>query len=396
MRVDPKLPDRRPHRPRLATRLSLLLPLCFLLADCGGEPETAAPPPPEVLVTEVVQKDVPIYGTWIGTTDGNINAQIRARVEGYLQSRNYTEGSLVHADELLFVIDPRPYQAALDEAKGELGRAEAALTKSKQDVARYTPLAKEGAVSQQELDNAVQAARANQAQVESARANLEQGKLNLAWTMVKSPIEGIAGLANAQVGDLIEPNTLLTTVSQLDPVRVYFPISEQEYMQFASDIARVTTGGRPTENSQSLELLLADGSAFPHGGRFALADRQVDPKTGTITILSYFPNPGNLLRPGQFVKVRAVTDMNKGALLVPQRAVQEQQGQFQVGVVGADNKVELRPVQVGDRSGTLWVIAQGLKPGERVVAEGVQKLKAGITVNPKPFVEPTTAPTPAS
>jgi len=303
------------------------------------------------------------------------------------------EGSLVHADELLFLIDPRPYQAALAEAKGQLGRAEAALTKSRQDVARYTPLAKEGAVSQEELDNAIQAVRADQAQVDSARANVEQAKLNLAWTEVKSPIEGIAGLANAQVGDLIQSNTLLTTVSQLDPVRVYFPISEQEYMRFASAIARVAAGGAPGKDARSLELILADGSVFPHGGSVALADRQIDPKTGTITILAYFPNPGNILRPGQFVKVRAVTDTNKGALLVPQRAVSEQQGQSQVAVVGPDNKVELRNVQVGDRSGSLWVIEQGLKPGERVVAEGLQKLRTGMVVNPKPFVEPTPAPT---
>lgn len=393
MRVHRKVLGRCPRRTRTAARSSVLISLCVALVACGETPEAVAPPPPDVLVADVVQKDVPVYGTWIGTTDGNINAQIRARVEGYLQSREYTEGSVVHADDLMFVIDPRPYKAAFDQAKGTLGRAEAALTKAQQDVERYTPLAKEGAVSQQELDNAIQAARAGRARVDSARANLEQAKLDLAWTMVKSPIEGVAGLANAQVGDLIEPNTLLTTVSQLDPLRVYFPISEQEYMKFASRIAKVAEGGKPGEDARSLELILADGSVFPHGGRAALADRQIDPKTGTITILSYFPNPENLLRPGQFVKVRAVTDMNKGALLVPQRAVSEQQGQSQVAVVGPDNKVELRNVEVGDRSGALWVIDEGLKPGERVVAEGLQKLQSGMTVNPKPFVEPTPAPT---
>lgn len=366
-----------------AIALTLGLLAC-LSAACGKKTEQAAPPPPEVLVTDVVQKDVPIYAEWIGTTEGTINAQIRARVQGYLQSRNYTEGSFVQAGELLFKIDPRTYEAALDDAKGQLGRAEAALTKSQQDVARYTPLAKEGAISQQELDNAVQANRANLAQLESARANVQQARLNLEWTQVKSPIAGIVGLAQAQVGDLIQPTTLMTTVSQVDPIQVNVPISEQQYLKFAKQIEQASEGQQPKE-VRPLELILADGSVFPHPGKVALANRQVDVRTGTITIVSYFPNPGNLLRPGQFAKVRAVIDMSKGALLVPQRAVLEQQGQYLVATVGADNKVDIHPVKVGERIGTDWIVTEGLKPGERVVAEGLQKVRAGITVNPKPL-----------
>ena len=372
-----------------ATALTLGL-MVWLCAACGKKVEQAAPPPPDVLVTEVVQKDVPIYSEWIGTTEGKINAQIRARVQGYLQLQDYREGSLVHAGDLLFKIDPRTYQAALDEAKGQLGRAEAALTKSQQDVARYTPLAKEGAISQQELDNAIQANRANTAQVEAARANVEQAKLNLQWTEVRSPIDGIAGIAQAQIGDLIQPTTLMTTVSQLDPIKVNVPISEQQYLKFARQLEQVSEG-QQSKDQRPLELILADGSVFPHEGRVALADRQVDVRTGTITIVSYFPNPGNILRPGQFAKVRAVIDVSKGALLVPQRAVLQQQAQYLVAVVGPDNKVDIHPVTVGERAGSDWIVTEGLKPGERVVAEGLQKVQSGMMVNPNPFTEPTPA-----
>ncbi len=380
--------------PRSATALSIVALLSAALAACRGKAPPAAPPPPEVLVTEVVQKDVPIHSEWIGTTVGYVNADIRARVQGYLLSRNYTEGALVRTGELLFKIDPRPYQAALDTAKGQLGIAQAQLTKTAQDVARYTPLAKEGAISQQELDNAVQANRAARAQVDAQRANVEDAKLNLDWTEIKSPITGIAGLAQAQVGDLIQPSTLMTTVSQLDPIQVNFPISEQEYLKLARVVQQVSRGDEPRAE-RPLELILADGSTFPEPGKAALANRQVDVRTGTITIVSYFPNPGNILRPGQFAKVRAVTDLAKNALLVPQRAISEQQGQYLVAVVGADNKVDIHPVKVGEKIGPDWIVTEGLKPGERVVAEGFQKLRAGITVNPKPFTAPTPAATQA-
>jgi len=367
--------------------LSRILTAALLLHPMLGckKEEPPAPPPPEVLVSEVVKKDVPIYGEWIGTTDGKINAQIRARVQGYLDSQHYAEGSLVRAGELLFVIDPRTYKAALDDAQGELGQAQAMLIKSEQDVARYTPLAKQGAVSQQELDDAIQAVAAGRARVESAKANVEQAKLNLGWTQVTSPIDGIAGISVAQIGDLIAPATVLTTVSQVDPIKVNFPISEQEYLKLAARIEKVVNGGQPAEEGRELELYLADGSKYPHLGRAAVADRQVDPTTGTITIVSYFPNPSNILRPGQFAKVRAVLDTNVGALVVPQRAVREQQGQYQVAVVAPDGKVQIRPVEAGDRTGSDWVITKGLQAGEQVIVEGMQKVAPGATVRAKPY-----------
>jgi len=352
-----------------------------VLPGCQEKHEAPAAPPADVLVAPVEQRDVPIYSEWVGTTDGNVNAQIRARVRGYLQSQKYTEGSLVRAGDLMFNIDPRPYQAALDQAKGELDQAAAGLTKAQQDVARYTPLAAAGAISKQELDNATQANRAAKAAGDSARANLEKAQLDLDWTQIKSPIDGIAGVSVAQVGDLISENTVLTTVSQLDPIKVSFPISEQEYMRYGERMQLAIADQRPREGI--LELVLADGSVHPHRGKGSVVNRQVDVKTGTMMIVSLFPNPGNLLRPGQYAKVRAPIETRPGALLVPQRAVQEVQGGYQVAVVGADNKVAMRPVKTGARVGNQWVIDEGLKPGERVVVEGLQKVRDGVTVNPK-------------
>jgi membrane fusion protein (multidrug efflux system) len=343
------------------------------------------PPPPEVVVTEVLQQDVPLYSEWLGTTDGAINAQIRARVQGYLQSRDYREGTSVKTGDLLFTIDPRPYVAALDQARGDLGRAEAVLGKTRLDVARYTPLAKEGAISQQELDNAIQADRGNQASVAAAQAAVKQAELNLEWTQVKSPIDGIAGISVAQIGDLISANTLLTTVSQVDPIKVTFPISEREYLKFADRIgSAMQAEKRAEQHGPPLELILGDGSVYPEKGGFALPDREVDVKTGTITVVSYFPNSKNILRPGLYAKVRTITDTTKGALLVPQRAVQELQGSYRVAVVGEDNKVTLRVVKPEARIGNLWVIDEGLNAGERVVIEGLQKIRDGAPVNPKP------------
>jgi membrane fusion protein, multidrug efflux system len=344
------------------------------------------PPPPDVVVADVIQKDVPIYSEWVGTTEGNITAQIRARVQGHLERRSYDEGTLVRAGDLLFVIDPRPYQAALDQAKGELGTAEAVATKAQQDVTRYTPLAAEKAISQEELDNAIQASRAAKAAVDSARATVEKAQLNFDWTQVKSPIDGIAGIAIAQIGDLVSENTLLTTVSQVDPIKVSFPISEQEYLRLAPAIEL----NNPKLRESTLQLILADGDVYPEKGRASVANREVDVKTGTMTIVALFPNPRNLVRPGQYAKVRATVETRQGALLVPQRAVQELQGSHQVAVVGADNKVAMRTVKAGARIGDLWLIDQGLKPGERIVVEGLQKVREGATVNPKP-AEPATS-----
>jgi len=361
--------------------------LCFLLAmilGCDRKEAESTATPPEVVVAEVIQKDVPIYGEWVGTTVGYVDAQIRARIQGYLLSRQYTEGSVVKANDLLFKIDPRPYKAAADQAKAELARAEAAYKKSLLDVKRNTPLAAEGAISQKELDDALQASAANRASVASARAKLENAQLNLDWTSVTSPINGIAGIATAQIGDLILENTVMTTVSQVDPIKVNFPISEREYLKFADRIEKVS-GQKKLNSSQhtNLELVLADGSLYPHKGRAVLADRQVDVKTGTITIVSYFPNPAHLLRPGLFAKVRASIETRVGGLLVQQRAVKELQGTYQVAVIGDENKVALRNVTPGPRIGSLWLIDDGLMPGEMVVVEGLLKVRDGMEVTPK-------------
>ncbi len=385
------------HRYRPFSRILWLLAVIAFTFGCEkGKPAAPpTPPPPEVVVTTVLQQDVPIYSEWLGTTDGAINAQIRARVQGYLQSRDYREGLVVKTGELLFTIDARTYVAALDQAKGDLARAEANLGKTQLDVNRYTPLAKEGAISQQELDNAVQAHQANKASVDAARAAVKQAELNLGWTQIRSPIDGIAGIADAQIGDLIQPNTLLTTVSRVDPIKVTFPLSEKEYLKFADRVASAMQAEqRAQPHGPPLELILGDGSVYPERGGFALPDREVNSKLGTISVVSYFPNPKNMLRPGLYAKVRAVTDTKKGALLVPQRAVQELQGTYRLAVVGADNKVMLRTVKVGERIGNLWIIAEGIKPDERVIVEGVQKVKDGIPVVPKP-APPEQSPQPS-
>jgi membrane fusion protein (multidrug efflux system) len=340
-----------------------------------------------VVVAPVVQRDVPVTSEWIGTTEGTVDAEIRAQVSGYLVSRDYQEGRLVRSGDLLFRIDPRPFQAALDQAKGDLGRAQAALGKARLDVERYTPLVAQGAVSRQELDNAIQARSAGDAVVQTARAAVEKAQLDLSFTEIRSPIDGIAGVAIAQIGNLVGPGDPkpLTTVSQVDPIRVSAPISEREYLAFARRSGDLADGG--AERPPNLELILADGSIHPERGRAILAGREVDPRTGTILFKGEFPNPGNLLRPGQYARVRAVTEIKKGALLVPQRAVSELQGVQQVAVVGPDDKVELRVVQTGVRDGSFQVIEKGLAAGERVVVEGIQKLRAGSVVAPKPAAE---------
>jgi RND family efflux transporter MFP subunit len=356
--------------------------------------------PPDVLVAQVEQKDIPIYGEWIGTLAGQVNANVQAQVAGYLLRRNYREGSLVSKGELLFEIDPRPFQAALDQAEGQLAQATAQLDngeanqrRTQLDVDRYTPLAKEQAASQQDLDNANQnnfAAKAtvatNKAQIKTAEAAVETAKLNLGFTQITSPIDGIADVARAQVGDLVSSNSgALTTVSTLDPIRDYFTVSEQDYIQLQKQF--------PSSGKQlwKLQLILADGTIYPHEGVFFFAGRAVDQNTGAIQLAALFPNPGNVLRPGQYGKVRAIVRMQKGALLVPQPAVTELQGSYQVDVVEKDDKIAIRPVEVGDRIGTQWIIQGGLKPGERVVAEGVQTVRPGTQVNPKPYTPDSTA-----
>jgi len=356
--------------------------LGIVLAVAGGchgkEAPPPPPPPPAVVVTPAVQRDVPVFQEWIGTTQGNVNAEIRPQADGYLLRRVYTEGSFVKRGDLMFEIDARQVAAQLQQAQGDLAQAQAQLARAQQDVNRFRPLAAQKAISQQELDNALSSAAAAKAVVDARQAAVHQARLNLGWSRVTAPISGIAGASQAQVGNLVSPSTVLAVVSQCDPIRVLYPLSEQEYLRLQERLRQ-----EPAARGDNLELILADGSIFPHKGHLLFSDRQVDVKTGTIGTVAVFPNPGNLLRPGQYAKVRAMTELKKAAILVPQRAVNELQGGFQVAVVGADNKAELRPVTPGVRVGKLWEIDSGLTLGDRVVVEGFSRVKAGAAVRPQ-------------
>ena len=374
---------------RLGVVATAALPALLLSGGCGhGEPP--APPPPAVLVTEVVQRDVPIQSEWVGTAVGFVNAQVMPRVQGYLLKQSYEDGARVSAGQLLFEIDDRPYKAELDQALGNLATQRANLRKFQQDVTRYTPLAAQGAVSKQELDDSIQATRATEAQVQAAEAAVTNARLNLDWTKIYSPIDGIAGIAPVQLGDLVTPSTVLTNVSQLDPMKVTFPITEREYLRFADKIKEHQEKGK-AEDEPDLELVLADGSTYPRRGRFHVVNREIDRETGTILVQALFPNPDAVLRPGLYAKVRAATETVRGALLVPQRAVQEIQGTYRVAVVGPDDKVTLRTVKMGPQLDGLWVVNQGVEPGERVVTQGLQKVRDGIVVSAEPDTSPTTA-----
>jgi membrane fusion protein (multidrug efflux system) len=368
-----------------------------------GPSKHALGAPPSTLDVEVVQveqADVPIYGDWIGTFDGLVNADVRAQVTGYLLKQGYQEGAFVKAGQLLFEIDPRPFQAALDQAQGQLAQANAALAntqavqrRTELDVQRYTPLAKEQAASQQDLDNSVQNNLAALANVETAKAQIktydaavETAKINLDFTRLVAPIDGIAGQALLQVGALVTPASgIVTSVSTVNPIKVYFTVSEPQYLdwrrRFPTEASR-----EAADKGLRLQLILADGSTYPQLGKFFFADRQVNESTGAIRIAGLFDNPNNVLRPGGYAKVRAVIRTQPGALLVPQRAVSELQGGFQVAVVGSDNKVDVRTVTVGDRVDNRWIIAKGLNPGDKVVVEGVQRMRTGVHVNPKPYM----------
>lgn len=366
--------------PALLFFVAFLLGSVWFVMGC----EKAAQPamqPPAVTVVTVVERDVPINSDWVATLDGFTNAQIQPQVSGYLIKQNYREGSLVHKDDVLFQIDPRPFQAVLDQAKGQLAQANAQLGLAVINVNRDTPVAKLHAIAQSQLDNDVQAKLSAEAAVESAKATVEQAQLNLGFTEVKSLIDGIAGLAQTQVGSLVSTTTVLTTVSKVDPIKVYFPISEQEWLRIADKISG-TVNLFSSENPVPLTLTLANGKQYPEKGKIIFADRQVDPQTGTIRIVGAFPNRDNILRPGQFGRIQAITDNRKNALLIPQRAVTDLQGNYQVAVVGADDKVEIRKVTVGERVGELWIINDGLKAGERVITEGFQKVGPGSPVKP--------------
>ena len=358
--------------------------LCLIATlGCHSSQKQGASPP-EVVVAPVEQRDVPQYVEWIGTTRGFNNAVIRPQVKGYLRGIDYRQGAVVDQDQLLFQIDPREFEADLENARGELGQAKANLEKSEIHVKRYRPLAKDGAVSQQELDDAEQNALADKARVLSAEARLAQAELNLSWTKIKSPIQGVADIAVAQIGDLVSQGTELTTVSQLDPIKVSFAISQQDYMMLAR-ARKSEDDGRSLESAGAiLQLYLADGSLWPHAGTPFILGRAVDRETGTITIEGRFDNPGNVLRPGQFARVRVHVGDLPNALLVPQRAVSDVQGQYMVSVVGKDDVVDIRNVQVGMVDGENWVITKGLSKGEQVIVEGLQKVKAGMKVSTVP------------
>ena len=347
---------------------------------CGKKEKPAAPTPPTVEVVDIIQKDVPIYADWVATLDGMVNATIRAQVEGYLVQQLYKEGDVVKKGQVLFQIDPRTFQAALDQAKADLARNEARWTQTKANLARVRPLAAQNAVSQKDLDDAIAAEQSGQASTEAAKASVDKARLNLEFTRITSPIDGVSGIAKAQIGNLVGPGSTeeLTTVSTVNPIKAYISVSEQEYMQAQGD--RTKGGGK-----RPLGLILADGSTWPHQGEFFVADRQVDVRTGTIRVAATFANPQNVLRPGQFARVRAQMALKKGALLVPQRAVSETQGKYLVAVVGPENKIAIKQVKAGGHYGQLWVIEEGLTAGDKVVAEGIQKVRDGLVIIPKPF-----------
>ncbi len=377
-------------RPPNYTNALLILLLTVGLVGCEKKEVAPPPAPPTVEVADVMQQDVPIYSEWVAQLNGDTNAQITPKVQGYLLKKNYKEGSFVQKGDLLFEIDRRPFEAALDQANADLAMAQANLSRAETDVVRDTPLVQQSAVPQKQLDNDLAAQAAGKAQVAAAKAMVEQAKLNLDWTKVYSPVDGIAGIANAQVGDLVGTTTKMTTVSTINPIRAYFNVSETVYLHFARDIAAALNGTKTTPPI-AIEYIQANSEPFPETGRIILVNREISSGTGTIQLAAAFPNPGGILRPGGFGTVRFVTDMQKGALLVPQRAVIEIQTDYQVIVVGQDNKVSFRPVKVGDRVGPNWIIKEGLKPGDKVVAQGGMKLRDGMPVSPKPFSESAAA-----
>jgi RND family efflux transporter MFP subunit len=375
--------------------------IVFALAAASGCKRTAsvAPPSvPEVVVTDVIKRDVPIFSDWVGTTEGFVNAEIHPKITGYLLKQNYKDGAHVRSGEMLFQIDDREYRAALDQALGDLAQKEADYKKNQQDLARYAPLYQQQVISRQDYDHVNQSTRSSAAAAQSAQAAVETAKLNLQWTQVTSPIEGVAAIATAQVGDLVTPTTLLTTVSRVDPIKVTFPISEREYLHFADRIRRHQEQTSPSPNEPVLTMILADGNAYKFTGRFYDVNRQINEQTGTITIQGVFPNPEDILRPGMYAKIHVATDLRKDTLLVPQGAVLETQGQYQVAVVGADNKVSMRMVKTGKQVGDLRIIEEGLASGDRIIVEGLQKVSDGMEVIPRlvPAEAATAAPASAS
>jgi membrane fusion protein, multidrug efflux system len=374
---------------RRVVRSSTLVLVAVVCGACARK-QAAAPPPVAVEVVPVVQKDVPIVGEWIGTLDGSVNADIRPKVEGYVLRQFYKEGQFVRRNDPLFEIDPRQFRAALEQARGSLARAEAQAANAAKDVERFTPLAAQRAISQQELDHALSAERDGKGAVASARAAVDQAALSLGWTRVTSPIDGIVGIARTQVGDLVSPQSVMATVSTVDPIRVTIGISEREYMDRAASINRASYP--TTERGPSLDLIFADGTVFPEKGKAVLVDRDVNVKTGTLTVKGFFPNPHNILRPGQYAHVRAELGMRPGALVVPQRAVTELQGGARVAVAGPDGKADIRSVELGPRTADLFVVEKGLQAGEKVIVTGLQFLRPGTPISIQAAASPTAGP----
>jgi membrane fusion protein, multidrug efflux system len=375
-------------------RAALLLALSGAACSKAEAPQA---PPPEIPVVPVVERDEPITIDMVGTTLGAVDIEIRARVEGYLEGMHFKEGSVVKKGQLLYNIDPREYQARVGQAQGQLAEAETLLVKATADVARYKPLAEMKAVSERDLDTALAQQGAAKGRVEAAQSTLDGAKLDLSYTRIEAPIDGLIGLSKAKVGDFVgrPPNpVILNTISDVSAVRVQFSITERDYLELMKKGAGAVDSGAAPEK-RTLQLILADGSMYPSTGTVDFTNRQVDPTTGTLLVQATFPNPDRLLRPGQFARVRAVIEVKKGALLVPQRAVQEIQGSYRVFVVGDDNKIQVRAVEPGPRAGELWLITQGLHPGDRVVLEGLQKVQADQVVVPKVMAAPAASPAPA-
>jgi RND family efflux transporter MFP subunit len=377
--------------PRSSVAQTVVIVALLNLSGCEKKAVvTEAPPPPEVFVTEVVKADVPIVSEWVGTLDGSENADIRARVTGYLQKRDYQEGSYVKAGDLLFEIDPRPFEAALAEAKSQLVQAQALQLATQADFERSQELYNKKVISTQEFENKKQLNEANVAKVGALEAAVQTALLNLGFTKITAPVDGIAGIAKAQIGDLVGVGgsaTTLTTVSAIDPIRLYFPLSEKDYKEHANTLQKAMQ--RPySERQEAIEMVFADGAVYPQKGKFSFVDRQVDPTTGTILIAANFPNPDHTLRPGQFAKAKAVIENIPSALLVPERALVELQGNYQIGVIGQDNKAEIRPIKIGPRYNRQVVVTEGLKEGDKVIVEGIQKVRPGVIPAVKPYREP--------
>ena len=374
-------------KPNYPGRFALLVLAALLPAACGPKQETPPSAPPVVLVVSATTADVPLFTEAIATLDGSTNTQIHSQVSGYLTKQAYTEGSVVKAGDLLFEIDPKPFQADLDKALATLANNQAQEKRTQQDLARYAALVKSGAVSQQEYQTELQNNISAQANVNAAQASVNTAQINLGYTKITSPIEGVAGRALPNLGDLINPNTVMTTVSTVDPIQADFTLPEQFYLDHADRIAKVSA--MPMQDRpESIQLILADGSDYPLKGRFYYVNRQVQTSTGAIQAYALFPNPNRLLRPGQYTKVRGVTQQIDNAMLIPQRCVTQLLNLNQVYVVKPDNTVEVRNVTLGDVAGSNWIVTSGLQAGERVVVEGIQKCQEGMPVDPQPYVAP--------